>query len=256
MLQGGISESLRSHQILLPQDLFDDYHRNVRCLSGGFVEGRKPLMKNLKNLSLIGGGALGAVALTLGAAGVAGAQDEGPTLDEPAPVEETVEDDARPERGDRDARRQAIVDQLVEDGVITEEQAESVSEVRTALQEQREAQRAERLGEIADAIGIDVEDLVAAKDAGTPLAEIAGDNLPAVVDVLVDRATDRIEQAVTDGRLTQEQADEKLAGLDERIEARLENGGGFGNKGEGRRGKGHRGHGPRGADAPAETATA
>lgn len=213
-------------------------------------------MKNLKNLSLIGGGALGAVALTLGAAGIAGAQDDGPTLEEPAPVEETVEDDSRPGRGDRGARRQALIDQLVEDGVITDAQAESVSEVRSAMQEQRQAQRAERLGELADAIGIEADDLVAAKDAGTPLAEIAGDSLPAVVDLMVDKATDRIEHGVANGRLTQEQADEKLAGLEERIEARLADGGGFGNKGEGRRGKGHRGHGPRGIEIPAETETA
>lgn len=212
-------------------------------------------MKNLKNLALIGGGALGAAALTLGAAGIAGAQEDEPTLIDPAPAEQ-VDDDVRPERGqrgDRSGRRQAMIDQLVEDGVLTQDQVDSVSDVRAALQDQREAQKAEKLAEIADAIGIGVEELVAAKEAGTPLAEIAGDNLPAVVDLMVNKATERIEQGVADGRISQEQADEKLAGLEERIEARLEDGGGFGSKGEGRKGKGHRGdHGSRRGGAKAE----
>jgi len=211
-------------------------------------------MLNLKNLSLVGGGALGAAALTLGAAGIAGAQtDDEPTLDDPAPAEET--DDSRPERGDRGERRQAMIDQLVEDGAITQEQADNVADVRAAFQEQREARKAEKLAAIAEAIGIGVEELQAAKEAGTPLAEIAGDQLPAVVDLLVENATERIEARVADGRITQEQADEKLEGLEERITTRLEDGGGFGDKHEGRRGK--RGHGPRGDrnSAPAEATT-
>ncbi len=199
-------------------------------------------MKNLKNLSLITGGALGAAALTLGAAGVAGAQEDGPTLEDPAPVEDVVDsDDARPERGERGERRranrQAAIEQLVEDGVLTESQVDSAEDVRAALQEQRQAKKAERLAELAEVIGVTVEDLEAAKEAGTPLAEVAGDQLPAVVELMVDKATERIEQGVADGRLTQEQADEKLAGLEERIESRLENGGGFGGKGHGPKGR-------------------
>ena len=194
-----------------------------------------------KNAALIGGGALGLAAFTLGTAGIAGAQDA-PADD--APVEETEETSSRSER------RQAVIDQLVEDGVITQEQADNVAEVRAALQEEREARKAEKLAAIADAIGIGVEELEEAKDAGTPLADIAGDNLPAVVDLFVENATERIEGAVESGRITQEEADEKLDGLEERIETRLEEGGGFGRKGEGHRGKGHRGH-DRGAEAAA-----
>jgi len=203
-------------------------------------------MKNLKNLTLIGGGALGAAALTIGAAGIAGAQEDAPVLDDPAPAEQTIEDDeARPERGDRrgnrQAHRQAMIDQLVADGVLTQDQVDTAGEVRAAMQEQREAKKAEKLAAISDAIGVSVEDLQAAKEAGTPLAELAGDQLPALVDLMVDKATARIEQGVADGKLTQEQADEKLAGLEERITTRLEDGGGFGEKGR----HGKRGHGER-----------
>ena len=186
-----------------------------------------------KNAALIGGGALGIAAFTLGTAGIAGAQD---APEDDAPVEETEETSSRSER------RQAAIDQLVEDGVITQEQADNVAEVRSALQEERQARKAEKLAAIADAIGIGVDELEEAKDAGETLADIAGDELPAVVDLFVENATERIEGAVESGRITQEEADEKLEGLEARIETRLEEGGGFGHKGEGRRGKGHRGH--------------
>lgn len=194
-------------------------------------------MKNpsLKNFGLIGAGAIGTVAMTLGVASMAGAQDDEPTLDD---TEEA-----------RESRRQARIDDLVADGVITQEQADTLADVREAIQAEREARKAERLQGIADAIGITVDELEAAKDDGQTLAEIAGDNLPALVDHLTAEATEKINEAVAEGRVTQEQADEKLDGLAERIEQRLESGDGFGPKGHGRRG--HHGHGPRHIDPTA-----
>ncbi len=192
-------------------------------------------MKNpsIKNLGLIGAGAIGTVAITLGVASVAGAQDDEPTLED---VQESRED-----------RRQARIDNMVEEGVITQEQADTLADVREAIEAEREARKAERLQGIADAIGITVDELEAAKESGQTLAEIAGDNLPALVDHMTAEATDKINEAVADGRITQEQADEKLDGLSERIEQRLESGEGFGRKGH----RGHRGHGPRDVDPTA-----
>lgn len=190
---------------------------------------------SFKNIGLVGAGAIGTVALTLGAASVVGAQDDGATLDNSTP-EET-----------RDARQQARVDRLVEDGVITQGQADTLSEVREAVQADREARKAERLQGIADAIGVTVEDLEAAKANGESLAEIAGENLDDLVVHLTAEATDKINEAVTEGRITQEQADEKLDGLSERIQQRIETGDGFGRKGHGRRGH----HGPRDIDPTA-----
>lgn len=187
---------------------------------------------SLRNLGLIGAGAVGTVAITLGVASGAGAQDDGPTLDD---TESSVE-----------SRRQARIDDLVADGVITQEQADTLADVREAIQADRAARRAERLQGIADAIGITVEELEAAKAEGQTLAEIAGDDLPALVDHLTAEATEKIEEAVAEGRITQEQADEKLDGLSERIEQRLESG-----KPLGRRGHGHRGH--RGGPGPVGT---
>lgn len=212
-------------------------------------------MASMKNLGMIGAGAAGAVALTFGAAGIAGAQEEDPVLVDPTPdtVDEAPEDgDARPDRAER---RQARIDQLIEDGVITQEQADDLSAVREAIQANREEQRAEKQAAIADALGITVEELEAAKEAGTSLADLAGDDISALVDLFTERATERINDAVESGRLTQEQADERLAGLDERITSRIENGGGFGTRGEGKRGNRGGDFGPPGGDeAPAAEA--
>lgn len=210
-------------------------------------------MASMKNLGMIGAGAAGMVAFTFGVAGIAGAQDDEPTLTDPATdtVEAPEDSEARPDRAER---RQARVDRLVEDGVITQEQADDLAEVRAAIQANREEMRAEKQQAIADALGITVEELEAAKEAGTSLADLAGDDVQALVDLFTEQATERINDAVEDGRLTQEQADERLDGLAERIESRIENGGGFGN-GEGRRGHGRRGQGPRdNAEAPAAEA--
>jgi polyhydroxyalkanoate synthesis regulator phasin len=203
-------------------------------------------MANLKNLGMIGAGAAGAVALTFGAAGIAGAQEDDPVLTDPATADadESVEEG----RGNRGERREAMIDRLVEDGVITQEQADDVAAVREAVQAHREEMRAEKQQNIADALDITVEELEAAREEGTTLAELAGDDLSAIVDLFTTQATERIEEGVASGRITQEQADERLDGLDERIETRLEDGGGFGRRGDGHRGR--HGHGPRGGDAP------
>ena len=58
-----------------------------------------------KNAALIGGGALGIAAFTLGTAGIAGAQD---APEDDAPVEETEETSSRSER------RQAVIDAAVQ----------------------------------------------------------------------------------------------------------------------------------------------
>ena len=99
------------------------------------------------------------------------------------------------------------------------------------------------------------QELRTALHEGKTLAEIAeaeGVEVDTLVDALVAAATERAKQAVTDGRLTQERADELLAGLPERIETAVQEG--FGGRGLGERG-GHGGPGgPFGPDGPGETA--
>ena len=67
---------------------------------------------------------------------------------------------------------------------------------------------------LPDLLGIDVDELRAQLEAGSTVAEIAEANGVSVDDVingLVSEASDRLGTAVTDGKVTQEQADEALA---------------------------------------------
>lgn len=78
------------------------------------------------------------------------------------------------------------------------------------------------LGTVASTLGITEDELRTQLQSGKSLADIAGDKTGAVVDALVAEATARIDQAVTDGKLTAEQATERKANLTERITAMVE----------------------------------
>lgn len=203
-------------------------------------------MVDLKKFGYVGAGAAGVAALALVGGSTLAAQEEEPTLDDPEVEEqesETSEDQTRrgPRKGFGRGFNPGNVDRLVEEGIITEEQAQDLDSIVESVREGFEEKKAQQLAEIADVLGMSADDLEAALDEGQTLAEVAGDDLPALVDHMVDNATERIEAAVADGELSQERADAKLEGLEDRIQNRLENGRGF---------KGHGGprNGP-GADA-------
>ena len=148
-----------------------------------------------KNFSLIGAGAIGVAALTLGTAGIAGAQEaDAPSTTDPA-VEES-EDSRQGRRGNRNEGRQAqvqnVIDGLIADGTITQDQVDNAESARELVKAQREEARAEKLEELAGTIGISVEELQAAKADGSSLADIAGDSLGGVVDLFVERSTERV----------------------------------------------------------------
>jgi hypothetical protein len=76
----------------------------------------------------------------------------------------------------------------------------------------------------AAAIGIEVDALREALDGGQTIAQVAESNgvaVQTVVDALVADASAHIDEAVANGRLTQEEADAKKAELQERITARV-----------------------------------
>ena len=76
----------------------------------------------------------------------------------------------------------------------------------------------------ASTIGIEEDALREALEGGQSIAEVAeanGVDPQTVIDALVADATENINQKVADGDLTQEEADEKLAELPERITARV-----------------------------------
>ncbi|MGB3733528.1 MAG: hypothetical protein WA964_01130, partial [Ilumatobacter sp.] len=109
-----------------------------------------------------------------------------------------------------------------EDGDVPADDTDR-SERRAARHEAREANRQE----IADVLGITVEDLGEQLEADATLADIAeanGVDIADVVDVIVQQKTERIDLAVENGRITTEEAAEKTADLDERVQTRVEEG--------------------------------
>ena len=81
------------------------------------------------------------------------------------------------------------------------------------------------LEEIAAAIGIEEDALRAELDAGQSIADVAeanGVDAAVIVDLLVDQAEERIAEKLEDGRITEEEAAEKLADVEERAEDRVE----------------------------------
>ena len=118
---------------------------------------------------------------------------------------------------------------LVSDGSITQSQAD---EVATLLSQTRPEGGGRRGGGgrvdpavAAEALGITVEELRTATEAGKSLADIAeeeGVDQGELVDALVAAEREELAEAVSSGRLTQGQADERAATLEERITANLD----------------------------------
>ncbi|MGY1832461.1 hypothetical protein ACI8AA_18770 [Geodermatophilus sp. SYSU D01180] len=114
---------------------------------------------------------------------------------------------------------------LVDDGSITAEQAD---EVATTLGEAGLGDRGHGgsgrgldLSVAAGALGLSEDDLRTALEAdGAGLASVAEEQGVAVDDLvaaLVQAGQDRLDDAVADGRLTQEEADERAADLESRV---------------------------------------
>jgi hypothetical protein len=122
---------------------------------------------------------------------------------------------------------------------------------------------------VAEALGMTVDELRAALADGQTIADLAeakGVALEDVASALAAAQAERLQQAVENGRLTQEEADAKLAEMEANILAHLESGefvgpagpggpgmpggcGGPGGMGGGPRGGGF--HGPRNPDGEA-----
>jgi polyhydroxyalkanoate synthesis regulator phasin len=126
---------------------------------------------------------------------------------------------------------------LVEDGTLTQEQADRVAET---LDEQLPAQGPGDLGGprghggvllaldvAAEELGLTVEELREQLHDGASLAEIAEDQgveVDDLVGVMVEAAEESLAAAVDDGRIDQERADQIAAGLEERVRTFVEEG--------------------------------
>lgn len=142
----------------------------------------------------------------------------------------------------QEAVQEAMLAQLVEDGVITQEELDEMLEMQALRQLGKEIfSRDDAQAIIAEQLGLTVEELAAAHDAGTRISDLAdeqGVDLDTVMTAVSDARTAAIEQAVEDGTITQDQADILLS----------QDGPGFGGRGHGGPGGrgGHGGHGGHG----------
>lgn len=117
---------------------------------------------------------------------------------------------------------QSFIQSLIDDGVITQEQADVIAE---RAEEARagfghRGHRGARLETAADTIGIAAEDLRDAIESGSTIGEVATENgvdPQAVIDALVADKQEKLDQAVADGRLTAEEAAAKAADVEERV---------------------------------------
>lgn len=144
--------------------------------------------------------------------GTAGAQDGSTTTTQPA--DQAPKGPRGPglrHRGDGPLKK--ALDKLVADKTLTRAQADAVlAEVKaqaTAGMEQRKGERQESFQALADAIGVTTDELKAGLKDGKSLAaqaEAKGVDRKVLEDLLTTRMTARIDQAVTDGHLTEEQA--------------------------------------------------
>lgn len=139
----------------------------------------------------------------------------------------------------------SVLDELVAEGVITQEQADTVSERLAERGYGRFGRfghtgRGMHLETLADVIGVDAETIKAALADGQTIAEIAADNgvdRQTVIDALTARSQEFLADAVADGRITQEEADEKAAEAATRIEGLVDGEIEFRGRGHGRHGR-------------------
>ena len=193
-----------------------------------------------------------AASLTLG--GAAGAVLFVPSLSgaqtDQTPTDETAGEESR----DHDGFLADALAPLVTDGTITQAQADAV------IQTLREARPERAFGHhgfhaaqaVLDVLGIDADALRDALADGQTLAEIAeanGVTAQAVIDAMVGEAEERLDQAVDDGRLTEEEAGEKLAEITGHITGVVN---GDIEPHLGRRGPGGHRFGGRGGEPPAD----
>jgi polyhydroxyalkanoate synthesis regulator phasin len=168
------------------------------------------------------------VAATVGASiavsGLVGSALGGPGLAGAADLAGVSDDD-----GDGSGWVQDALDGLVDDGTITQDQADSVEDALADARPEGHGPGhrflAHDLADIAEALGVEEDDVRAALEDGRTIAELAeeqGVEVSDVVDAIMSAQRERLDQAVADGDLTQEEADRILAASEERVTAFVE----------------------------------
>ena len=229
-------------------------------------------------IGLVAGAGAGLILELSGAAGAASgtptAAVVGDSTDSTTPDAKTPADPVRP---DPSTRLAEVLKPLVDDETITQAQADKV--IAALVAARPEGGRGgpgmggghrgpggligAGLDTVATTLGVTADEVRAALESGQTLADLAvskGKTAQDVIDAVVAEATTRINTAVTDGKITQAQADERLADVTKFATDFVNNGGpafgpGFGG-GRGFGGPGHHGDdndNDGAADAPSDT---
>ncbi len=192
---------------------------------------RKSIAAMSLSATLLGGGAVGAVVFAPHLVGAA--QTDTSTTDTTATTGATgttPSTDAKPSRTDR---LNEVLQPLVDDGTITAAQRDAVVAALDAAAPVGDGHRGPggpggpglgfggrvALDAVAKAIGID-EATLRTELQGSTIAAVAanhGVDVQTVIDALVADADTRIDQAVTDGKLTQSEADTIKSQLTDKI---------------------------------------
>ena len=83
----------------------------------------------------------------------------------------------------------------------------------------RPVQRPERSTAVADALGMTAEEMREALQSGQTIEELAAEKGIDLQTIVLEEFTSHMQTAVEEGRLTQEEADEKLADFIDQIES-------------------------------------
>jgi ubiquinone biosynthesis protein COQ9 len=144
---------------------------------------------------------------------------------------------------DRMQQREERLEELVDDAVITEERADEIRArvaERIAIRDERRATRTAHLEDLAATLGTTPDELKADLRAGASIADLAaaaGVDIDTIIDRIAAQQVTRINEALANGTIDQEQADERLESLRDRITARVN-----GERPQGRRGIGRAHH--------------
>lgn len=196
-------------------------------------------------LGVFGGTAAG---LVFGVPGLTSAASDDGAVQPAAIVQQVDETDPAVPPGDAPAEMgtqlRNTLQALVDDGTITAEQADAVTAHLIENRPER-PEPGERPGAgdhrggpgmfgrgvaseaLTDLLGLDAQELHQQLRDGATLAEIAtaqGVDTQAVVDELVGELTERLDNAVADGRIDQADADVKLAEAETKITDMVNNG--------------------------------
>jgi hypothetical protein len=218
-------------------------------------------------IGLIAGAGAGLILELSGNAGAA----SGTSVTAAATADTTVDTAADPVRPDPSTRLAEVLKPLVDDGTITQAQADKVIAALVAARPPGGPQGEHRgfggprghlgagLDVVATTLGITAEEVRTAVMGGQTIADLAvskGKTAQDVIDAIVAEATTRINAAVTDGKLTQAEADARLTEITTRATEFVNNTAADGRPGFGGRGFGgpdHDGDADDSADAPSTT---